>query len=125
MASMELPQIAIPELEAYCQTNEGSSSVVAIVTLADLYRLSGDIHKAKQRIEQVERIDPKNQVVIHARFVWLVAQNRFEELAGISSAYLSAKEQNPTTLVKAASILASLDSMTLKKEGLNLFEQCC
>jgi len=122
LVAMELPQDAIPELEAYCQTKEGSSSVAAIVTLADLYRLSGDMNQARQKIEQAERVDPDNQVVIHARFVWLVAQNRFEELAGISSAYLSAKEQNPTTLVRAASVLAALDSMTLKKEGLKLYE---
>ena len=122
LVSMELPQTAIPELKAYCQTKEGSSSVAAIVTLADLYRLCGDMDQAKQRIEQAERVDPNNQVVIHARFLWLVAQNRFEELAGISSAYLSAKEQNPTTLVRAASVLAALDSVTLKKEGLKLYE---
>jgi tetratricopeptide (TPR) repeat protein len=122
LASMELPEVAIPELEAYCQTKEGSSSVAAIVTLADLYRMTGDMDQSEQRIEQAERIDPNNQIVIHARFLWLVAQNRFEELAGISSAYLSAKEQNPTTLVTAASILAASDSMELKKEGLKLFE---
>ncbi len=122
LVSMELPQIAIPELEAYCQTKKGSSSVDAIVTLADLYRISGDMDQAEQRIQQAERVDPNNQVVIHGRFLWLVAQNRFEELAGISSAYLSAKEQNPTTLVRAALVLAALDSMTLKKEGLKLFE---
>jgi len=122
LVSMKQPQIAIPELEAFCQTKEGSSSVAAIVTLADLYRLCGDMDMAKQRIEQAERVDPKNQTVIHARFLLLVAQNRFEELAGISSAYLSAKQQNPTTLVMAASILVSSDSMTLKKEGLKLFE---
>ncbi len=122
LAFMELPQDAIPELEAYCQTKNGSSSVAAIVTLADLYRLAGDMDQAKQRIEQAERVDPNNQVVIHSRLIWLVAQNRFEELAGISSAYLSAKEQNPTTLVRAASVLAALDTMTLKKEGLKLFE---
>lgn len=123
LVSMELPQTAIPELKAYCQTKEGSSSVAAIVTLADLYRLCGDMEQAKQRIEQAERVDPNNQVVIHARFLWLAAQNRFEELAGISSAYLSAKEQNPTTLVRAASVLAASDSVTLKKEGLKLYER--
>jgi len=122
LVSMELPQIAIPELEAYCQTEKGSSSVAAIVTLADLYRLTGDMDQAKQRIEQAEQIDPNSMTVIHARFVWLVAQNRFEELAGISSAYISSKDQNPTTLVRAASVLAALDSMTLKREGLKLFE---
>ena len=122
LVAMELSQTAIPELEAYCQTKEGSSSVAAIVTLADLYRFTSDMDQAEQKIEQAEQIAPNSLTVIHARFVWLVAQNRFEELVGISSAYLSAKEQNPTTLVRAASVLATLDSMTLKKEGLKLFE---
>ncbi|MBA7612318.1 Beta-barrel assembly-enhancing protease [subsurface metagenome] len=123
LVAMDLPQSAIPELESYCQTKEASSSIAAIVTLADLYRISGDMDQAEQRIQQAERMDQNNQDVIHARFIWLVAQNRFEELAGISSAYLSAKELNPTTLLRAASVLASLDSITLKKEGLKLFEQ--
>jgi len=121
LTSMELPHDAIPELKAYCQT-KGSSSIDAIVTLADLYRLSGDMEQAKQWIEQAEQIASNSMTVIHARFLWLIAQNRFEELDGISSAYLSAKEQNPTTLIRAASVLAALDSMTLKKEGLKLFE---
>ena len=60
--------------------------------------------------------------LLHARFLWLVAQKRFDELEEISSTYLAAKEQNPTTLLAAASILAASDSMTLKKEGLKLFE---
>ena len=53
----------------------------------------------------------------------LVAQKRFAELEQISSAYLSAKEQNPEILLEAATTLAGLDSMKLKEEGLKLFEQ--
>ncbi len=123
LVSMELTQVAIPELEAHCQTKEGSISVPAIVTLADLYRLSGDMDRAKQKIDQAEQIDRNSLTVIHARFLWLAAQKRFDELSQISSAYLSAKEQNPTTFVAAATILAASDSMELKKEGLKLFEQ--
>ena len=122
LAAMEIPQNAIPELEAYCQSKEGSSSINAIVTLADLYRLSGDMEQADQRIKQAEQINPNNLTVIHARFVWLLTQNRLEELEGISAVYISAKEQNPTTFIRAASALVSLDSMTLKKEGLKLYE---
>ncbi|MBC8216958.1 MAG: tetratricopeptide repeat protein, partial [Planctomycetes bacterium] len=122
LVAMELPETAIPQLEAYCQTEEGSSNVPAIVTLADLYRLAGDMDKSKERIEQAERMDPNSQTVVHARFLWLVSQKRFDELAEISSTYISAKDQNPTTLVNAASILAALDSMELKKEGIKLFE---
>jgi len=123
LVSLGLAQVAIPELEVHCQTKEGSVSVPALVTLADLYRLSGDMDRAKQRIEQAEKIDADSLTVIHARFLWLVAQKRFDELLQISSAYLSAKEQNPTTFVAAATILAASDSTELKKEGLKLFEQ--
>jgi tetratricopeptide (TPR) repeat protein len=113
---------AIPELEAYCQTKEGSSNITAIVTLADLYRFAADMDQAEQRIEQAERIDPNSQTVIHARFLWLVTQRRFDELSEISSTYLSAKKQNPKLILKAASILSASDSMKLREEGLKLFE---
>ena len=116
------PEIAIPLLEAYCKTKKGSGSIDAIVILADLYRLSGDMDTAKQWIEQAERVSPNNQVVVHARVLWLVAQKRFEELADISSAYISTKEQNPQILMNAASILIGFDSMALKKEGSKLYE---
>jgi tetratricopeptide (TPR) repeat protein len=122
LVSMELPQAAIPELETYCQTKEGSTSVPALVTLADLYRLAGDMDRAKQKIEQAEQIDRNSVTVLHARLLWLIAQKRFDELSQISSAYLSAKEQNPTALLAAASILAASDSMELKKEAVKLFE---
>jgi len=122
MVALESPQTAIPELKAYCQTEEGSGSVAALVTLANLYRLSGDFDQAKSWIEQAEQIDPNSQTALHARFIWLVAQKRYEELEDISSAYISAKEQNPTTVLTAALVLTALDSITLKKEGLKLYE---
>jgi tetratricopeptide (TPR) repeat protein len=122
LTALELSKAAIPELETYCQTKQGSSSVAALVTLADLYRLTGNTDRSKQWIDQAERLDSSSQAVIHARLLWLVSQNRFEELKGISSAYLSAKGQNPTILLRAASILAASNSMDLKKEGLKLFE---
>ena len=122
MVALDSPQTAIPELEAYCRTQEGSLSVDAIVTLADLCRLSGDMDQAKLLIEQAEKVDPNGQTAILARLIWLVAQKQYEELEDISSAYISAKEQNLTTVLRAASILATLDSMTFKKEGLKLYE---
>jgi len=122
LASLEMPKVAIPELEAYCQTQGGSRSIAAFVTLADLYRLSGDMDKAKQKIEQAELVDPNSLAVIHSRFLWLMAQRRFEDLGEISSAYLSAKQQDPRMLMAAAATLAASDSTKLKKEGLKLFE---
>lgn len=122
LAALEAPKTAIPELEAYCQTKEGGSSIAAIVTLADLYRLAGDAEQAGQWIERAERLDSKHQAVVHARFLWLVSQKRFEGLANISSAYISAKEQDLATVLRAASTLLSLDSMDLKKEAARLFE---
>jgi len=117
LVALEEPETAIPELEAYCQTPQGGSSVTVLVTLADLYRLSGDMDRSKEKIEQAERLAPDSQTVVHARFLWLMAQNRFGELAGISSAYLSAKGQNPAIVLTAASMLGAADSMELKKEA--------
>ncbi|MHC4430848.1 MAG: tetratricopeptide repeat protein, partial [Planctomycetota bacterium] len=122
LSAMERHQAAIPLLDAYCQTAAGGGSVLAIVTLADLYRLSGDMSQAEQWIKRAEEADPTNQTVVHARFLWLVDQQRYGELTQISSAYVSATEQNPTTAMAAASILATLNSIELKEEGVKLFE---
>ena len=107
---------------AHLVLQEDPNNIAAIVTLVDLYRFTGDAERAKQRIEQAEQIDPNNQDVIRARFLWLASQNRFDEIAQIGSDYLSAKDQNPTAVLTAASILAASDSMKLKKEGLKLFQ---
>jgi len=123
LAMLELPNIAIPELEDYCQTSVGSKSITALVTLANLYRSTGDADKAMQVIEQAAQVDPNSLAVVHCRFQWLVAQKGFEELEKISSAYLSATPQDPATLLAAAMTLAASDSAKLKQEALPLFEQ--
>lgn len=122
LTSLGEPVTAIPELEAHCQGAQGSLSVVAMVTLADLYRLTGDQEKAEQKIEQAERLDPNSQTVIHARCVWLVGQKSYDQLDQISSRYIAADDQNPGTLVAAATILSTQDSPKLQSEGIKLFE---
>ena len=122
LAALETPKAAIPSLEAYCGTKEGSSDIRALVTLADLYRMAGDAEQAGEWIERAQGVDPNSQAVIHGRFLWLVSQERFEDLTHISAAYLSAEQQDPAIVLRAASTLLSLDSMELKQEGVKLFE---
>jgi tetratricopeptide (TPR) repeat protein len=122
VAALGEPKAAIPELETYCQTAPGNQSITALVTLADLCRLAGDMDRSKQWIEQAQQLDANHQMVVHARLLWLASQNRLEELKGISAAYLSAKEQDPTRLVRAAVVLTALGPMELKQEALKLFE---
>jgi Tfp pilus assembly protein PilF len=122
LASLGTPEKAIPPLEAYSQTSQGGRSTDALVMLADLYRLTGDMDKSKQKIDQVAGIDPNDQRVVHTRFLWLLAQKRFADLEGISSAYISAKGQDPQMVLSAGSILVGSDSAALKKEGLKLLE---
>jgi predicted Zn-dependent protease len=121
-AALGTPQKAIDLLEAYCRTKQGSSSPDGLVMLADLYRLAGDVDKSKQKLDQAVALDPNDQRVVHARFLWSLTQRRFTDLEGISSAYLSAKRQDVTMVLSAGSILAGLDSPSLKKEGLKLLE---
>jgi len=122
-ASLKQPETAIPALEQYCRTKEGSKSIIAIITLADLYRLNGEMEKAEQQLSLAEKLDPNDQAVVHSRFLLLVAQKRFDELPGISAKYLAAKNQNPTILTAAAMVLSASDSMELKKESLKLYER--
>jgi tetratricopeptide (TPR) repeat protein len=123
LVSMNQAQAAIPELEAYIQTEEGSRSVSAIVTLADLYRLNGDFTQAQKKIEQAAPIDPDNQSVIHTKLLLLIAQKRFDEIPEVCSAYLKIEEPKVETMTAAASILASINSPALKKEGLKFYER--
>jgi tetratricopeptide (TPR) repeat protein len=116
------PRSAIPELEAYCQTEKGAQSLSALATLADLYRMAGDSDRGLQTIERVQRLAPDSQTAAHARFLWLVSQKRFDELAQIIPAYFAAKDPNPQTLVSAGATLLSLNSMALRKEGIRLLE---
>ncbi len=96
--------------------------MTALVTLADLYRLAGNLKQAEQKIQQAEQLDAKNLAVVHARFLWLAVQKRYEELAHLSTAYLSAKERDSAIVVRAAAALSSLDSAELRKEAVRLFE---
>lgn len=115
------PTGGIPELQAYCGTEQGSASILALVTLADLWRIAGDPAEADKVIRQAEELDRRHQVVVHSRFAWLVAQNRFDDLKGISSAYVQAREQDPSLVLRAAGTLMAAGSAELKAEGVALF----
>ncbi len=122
-AALESPQAVIASLEAYCRTKEGGSSATALATLAGMYQQAGDAERAREWIDRAEQLDRSNQAVVHARCQWLVSQKRFDELANISSAYLSAKEQDQATLATAGLTLLSLGRQELKQEAAKLFER--
>jgi len=116
------PQAAIPELEVYCRTTQGSNDIPAQVTLADLYRAMGDMVKADEVIKQLEQSHRDELVVVHARFLWLVVQKRFDDLKEIGSAYVHAKNQDLATFLRAGGMLVSLEPPELKAEGIKLLE---
>jgi len=122
LTELKETRMAIPELDAYCRTEAGSASIPALVTLADLYRLADDFERAEQWIDQAEKVDAGNQTVVHARFMWYVEQERYEQLKGMSSKYIAAERQNPGLVMRAAEILISLDPADLKREGVELFK---
>ncbi len=89
---------AIKLMEDYSRTDKGSKSIAALITIADLYRLSGDREHAKQNIDKAELVDPNSQAV---------------------------KDLNPALLVTAAQILLSMNSAELNKEALAFFRKGC
>jgi tetratricopeptide (TPR) repeat protein len=61
----ELARMAIPDLKAYCESGDGSGSVNTIVSLANLYRITGDFEDAEHWIDQAEQLDPNSTTVIN------------------------------------------------------------
>jgi len=120
---MKQPGDAIAKLRVYCQTETGSKSISALVTLAEMERQAGDLDKAQQTIARAEALAPKNQSVIHTGFLLLVSRKNYDALENISEKYLSADSQNPDILLQAGTILVGMEKMTLKKEGLKLYEK--
>jgi tetratricopeptide (TPR) repeat protein len=101
---------------------EEPNNVAAMVMLARAYRLSGDMDRSKQWIEQVESLDPNNLAVFEARCLWLGSQRKFVELAEICSTFLSTKEQDLNKVLMVASILSNADSKEFKREAVKGFE---
>lgn len=122
MAALQLSTAGISRLEAHCLNGKESGSITSFLTLAELYRQSGDAKKELTWIERAEQLNVENQGVVHARFLWLLSQGRFTELAQISSRYKSAEGQNLGIVLHAAAKLLGLDSMDLKRESVSLFE---
>ncbi|MCH7920501.1 MAG: tetratricopeptide repeat protein [Planctomycetes bacterium] len=122
LIKLDRPDEAISGLEAYYRTEEGKRSVAARIALSELNRLSGRIEKAVQFLEEAEGLAPKNQSVVHARFLWLVSQEQWTELEQISTQYLAAEKQEPEIVTRAAHILSGLEPTPLKQEAITLYE---
>ncbi|MCP4452593.1 MAG: tetratricopeptide repeat protein, partial [Planctomycetes bacterium] len=70
LSALKLPQIAIDELEAYCQTEPGRDNANAFVRLASLYRQIGDMDQAEQKLDQAERLAPDSAALVGERVNW-------------------------------------------------------
>lgn len=120
--ALGLAKDAIPELEAYCQTPEGSRSMGALIRLADFHRKAGNTAKAQETIGRAEQLQPNSQIVVHARSLLLLTMKRFDELDQIASTYMAARDQDPGIVRNAATLLISQGSPELRKQGVKLFQ---
>jgi cellulose synthase operon protein C len=121
LAALSRTAEAILELEAYCQVEQGSEDISALTVLADLYQRTGDLQKSNEHIQRAEQLAPRHQAVVHARLMWLIAQNRLEELLQISSTYIGTEEEKLARVLSAARALMMLDVEACKAEAVKLF----
>jgi len=122
LTTQKRPQAAIPALESYCATDKGRGSIPALVTLADLHRLSGDTDRAGQYLDRAAEVDSNSMTVAYGRLVWLLAQKRFDAASRLSAAFFSAGRQDAAVVLKAARALSGSGSTELEKESLKLYE---
>ncbi|MEJ2704368.1 MAG: tetratricopeptide repeat protein [Sedimentisphaerales bacterium] len=98
------------------------NNVPTMVSLAEAYRLSGDLDRSEQWIKRAEQLDPNNPTVFGTRCLWLGSKKRFEELTRIGSTFVSTKEQNVQKVLNVASILSRADPIEFKREAVKLYE---
>jgi tetratricopeptide (TPR) repeat protein len=119
--ALSRPADASSELEAFCQTEQGSQNISALIMLADLHQRIGELQKSEEYIQRAAQLAPGHQAVVHARLMWLIEQKRFEELLQISSTYTNTEEQEPARVLAAARALLTLDGQACKAEAVRLF----
>jgi len=100
LAALGLPQAALPDLQAYCQTEQGRTSIPALATLAKLYRLMGDMDQAERCIDQAQQLDPASQIVLLARLDWASSlyQSPTGNPARAKEVYQKLLEQHPNDI---------------------------
>jgi len=112
---------AISNLETYC-SKDSSEHIRAILALANLYRLDGNMTKAKEKIELADKLAPENMNVIRARFMLLSAQKNFAELVKQISRRIDQQEQIGA-IMYGIKILSDSESIQNKKEAIKLAKE--
>ena len=113
---------AIASLEAYCMTEKGRLSVPALLGLAELYRIRGDMTASDEKLQQAEKLAPDSSEVLIARLAWLGAQGDVAKIMKLVSARRAKKPTDVRVIVAAAWILTSLGSEQSLKKALELYD---
>ena len=123
LAALGDHKTAISNLETYCQSKEGSTSVPAILTLGEFYRAGGDITKSGQKLDQAAKLAPDSPAVVRARARWLGTQKKFSEVLKVVADYRAKGREDPETLAVAAAVLVSSKSKGDQREAVKLYEE--
>lgn len=125
LAALGRTETAVRELEGYCRTTEGASSVPAILALAELHRARGDLAEATRRMEQAAVLAPDSPAVLRGRVRVLGTQKRFDEVVkAASNCRATAKgPEGAETLVAVASVLGSSEAAAHRREALKFYER--
>ena len=112
---------ALADLIGFCKTDAGSKSVIAMLSLGELYRLKGDYVASGVQIERAAKLAPGDSSVIRARMVWLGAQKRFDEVSELIDAYHVNEAGDKDVILTAAGILAIAQDIEAKRKALELY----
>jgi Tfp pilus assembly protein PilF len=113
---------AIEKLEAYRQANEAHNSLDVLLTLADLYRVRGDLDTSRQRIEAAAALAPDSRAVLQTRIKWLGDGQQFDQVATLASDYRATHPDDVDVFVTAAATLATSDEQQQRRQARELLE---
>ncbi len=117
------PDHAVENLEKYLQSEKGKKSFAAMTTLAEFYRLGGNMDKCSNLIARAEELDPRHPVIIRQKILLLGEKKKFEELVTLVSSHLEKNPKDIGILRTAAGILAVSNIPAFQRKGMEYYEK--
>ena len=108
--SRKQPKEAVAQLDAYCRSPEGKSSVKAALALADLYRMTDDFDNCEKAIARAEAIAPRELGVFVVRLRLAAARKQFDTMLAMMKERLEKDPSQPQALLSGMSLLAASEN---------------
>lgn len=107
---------AVARLKTFSESQDGRSSDIVQLGLAELYRHRQDYIPARQHLDEAQRLSPGSAAVFGERLRWLAAQKLYDKIVtAVASRRVSHSDDTASALLGAWLLTATNDPAILQK----------